>query len=71
MLNVQIKMQYYTRPYLTIGRVNYRTGHHRTVVFVHLPSQAGVNIINTLPGKGQKVLMNGNILNCLNSHLDS
>lgn len=33
----------------TRGRENYRTGHHRTVVYEHLPSQAGVTLINSLP----------------------
>ncbi|KAG8246717.1 hypothetical protein J6590_078429 [Homalodisca vitripennis] len=28
---------------------NYRTGRHRTVVYEHLPSQAGVRFINSLP----------------------
>ncbi|KAG8306196.1 hypothetical protein J6590_053499 [Homalodisca vitripennis] len=31
------------------GRDNYRTGRHRTVVYEHLPSQAGVHFINSLP----------------------
>lgn len=61
MLNVQIKIKPYTRPYLTIGWVNYRTTQHRTEVFNHLPSQADVNFINRLPGKVKTVLVNGNI----------
>ncbi|KAG8304842.1 hypothetical protein J6590_084813 [Homalodisca vitripennis] len=35
--------------YETRGRDNYRTGRHRTVVYEHLPSQAGVHFINRLP----------------------
>ncbi|KAG8301339.1 hypothetical protein J6590_056032 [Homalodisca vitripennis] len=35
--------------YETRGRDNYRTGRHRTVVYEHLPSQAGVRFINSLP----------------------
>ncbi|KAG8317104.1 hypothetical protein J6590_032789 [Homalodisca vitripennis] len=33
----------------TRGRDNYRAGRHRTVVYEHLPSQAGVNFLNRLP----------------------
>ena len=35
--------------YETRGRDDYRTGRHRTVVYEHLPSQAGVRYINRLP----------------------
>ncbi|KAG8253552.1 hypothetical protein J6590_032350 [Homalodisca vitripennis] len=35
--------------YESRGRDNYRTGRHRTVVYEHLPSQAGVQFINRLP----------------------
>lgn len=35
--------------YETRGRDNYRTGKHRTVVYEHLPSQAGVHFLNRLP----------------------
>ncbi|KAG8247178.1 hypothetical protein J6590_066370 [Homalodisca vitripennis] len=35
--------------YVTRGRDNYRTGRNRTVVYEHLPSQAGVHFINRLP----------------------
>ncbi|KAG8294549.1 hypothetical protein J6590_088087 [Homalodisca vitripennis] len=35
--------------YETRGRDNYRTGRHRTLVYEHLPSQAGVHFINSLP----------------------
>ncbi|KAG8295660.1 hypothetical protein J6590_075058 [Homalodisca vitripennis] len=37
--------------YETRGRDNYRSGMHRTVVYEHLPSQAGVHFINRLPNK--------------------
>ncbi|KAG8291418.1 hypothetical protein J6590_060318 [Homalodisca vitripennis] len=33
----------------TRGRDNYRSGKHRTLVYEHLPSQAGVHFINGLP----------------------
>jgi len=35
--------------YETRGRETYRTGQHRTGVYEHLPSQAGVHFINKLP----------------------
>jgi len=35
--------------YETRGRDTYRTGRHRTGVYEHLPSQAGVRFINKLP----------------------
>ncbi|KAG8337957.1 hypothetical protein J6590_012508 [Homalodisca vitripennis] len=35
--------------YETRGRDSYRTGKHRTVVYEHLPSQAGVHFIDKLP----------------------
>ncbi|KAG8272830.1 hypothetical protein J6590_033487 [Homalodisca vitripennis] len=35
--------------YETRGRENYRSGKHRTVVYEHLPSQAGVHFFNRLP----------------------
>ncbi|KAG8269442.1 hypothetical protein J6590_107361, partial [Homalodisca vitripennis] len=37
--------------YETRSRDNYRSGMHRTVVYEHLPSQAGVHFINRLPNK--------------------
>ncbi|KAG8301734.1 hypothetical protein J6590_046862 [Homalodisca vitripennis] len=37
--------------YETRDRDNYRSGMHRTVVYEHLPSQAGVHFINKLPNK--------------------
>ncbi|KAG8319861.1 hypothetical protein J6590_082671 [Homalodisca vitripennis] len=41
--------------YETRGRDNYRTGRHRTVVYEHLPSQAGVRFINSLPDSMKNV----------------
>ncbi|KAG8258828.1 hypothetical protein J6590_024142 [Homalodisca vitripennis] len=35
--------------YETRCRDNYRTGRHRTVVYEHLPSQAGIHFINSFP----------------------
>ncbi len=35
--------------YVTRGREDYRTGRHRTAVYEHLPSQAGVRFVNKLP----------------------
>jgi len=35
--------------YETRGRDDYQTRHHRTMVFEHLPSQAGVKFLNKLP----------------------
>ncbi|KAG8247517.1 hypothetical protein J6590_059264 [Homalodisca vitripennis] len=35
--------------YGTRGRDTYRTGSHRTGVYEHLPSQAGVRFLNKLP----------------------
>ncbi|KAG8324609.1 hypothetical protein J6590_088181 [Homalodisca vitripennis] len=35
--------------YKSRGRDNYRSGKHRTVVYEHLPSQAGHRQINRLP----------------------
>ncbi|KAG8297220.1 hypothetical protein J6590_040363 [Homalodisca vitripennis] len=47
--------------YETRGRGNYRNGKHRTMVYKHLPSQAGVHVINKLP-KGRKNAAAPNII---------
>ncbi|KAG8241587.1 hypothetical protein J6590_094617 [Homalodisca vitripennis] len=41
--------------YETRGREKYRTGRHRTVVYEHLFSQAGVRFINSLPDSMKNV----------------